>query len=260
MCRTECKIIFFVACRGAMAFSTLMTGERSGEVFGPVALLLVNLDDKAHESSDRSSPTRHELELVRAYQRGEPQAGAALYAHLEPIGRGTIRRILGGRDPDVDDVTQIALVQVFSGIGSFRAEGSLKGWASTICAHAAFRQLKKRGLERRLFCPWSEQALEQAGRDEPRDRRAREAVKQLSACLQDMDPVKAWAYVLHDVHGHTLSEVAKIMECTEAAAQTRLVRGRQELHDKIEKRRDLAGELNALAGTAFGAGPANGSV
>jgi RNA polymerase sigma-70 factor (ECF subfamily) len=61
--------------------------------------------------------------------------------------------------------------------------------------------------------------------------------------LDAIDPVKAWTVLLHDVLGHDLREIAEITACSVAAAQSRLVRGRAELEQRIERDPELRDEL-----------------
>ena len=51
-----------------------------------------------------------------------------------------------------------------------------------------------------------------------------------------MSPDQAQTILLHDVLGHPLAEVAKIMGVTAAAAQRRLSRGHQELMRRAKLR------------------------
>ena len=44
---------------------------------------------------------------------------------------------------------------------------------------------------------------------------------------------RSWAFLLHDVCGYSLDEVAHICGISIVAAQSRLVRGRREIHDRI---------------------------
>ena len=55
--------------------------------------------------------------------------------------------------------------------------------------------------------------------------------------------------MLHDVHGYDLREVAEITGATRAATQSRLVRGRKELHERIAADPDLAAVLADLEHT-----------
>ena len=58
----------------------------------------------------------------------------------------------------------------------------------------------------------------------------------------------SWSFVLHDVLGHDVAEVAQIMGVSEAAAQSRLIRGRRRLHKRIADDPELANLFVDLEG------------
>jgi RNA polymerase sigma-70 factor (ECF subfamily) len=66
--------------------------------------------------------------------------------------------------------------------------------------------------------------------------------------LDALDENKSWTVLLHDVCGYDLQEIAEITGATVAAAQTRLVRGRRDLHERIAADPALAGALEKLRG------------
>ena len=81
-----------------------------------------------------------------------------------------------------------------------------------------------------------------------RDAVLRSLVARLRAHLATMDAEKSWTFLLHDVCGYDLREIAEITGVSMAAAQTRLSRGRRALHDLIGADSELAGCLEDLVG------------
>jgi len=71
----------------------------------------------------------------------------------------------------------------------------------------------------------------------------RSALRRIERHLHALDAGKAWTFVLHDVHGYDLDEVSQITGVSRSAAQSRLVRGRRALHDRIARDPELAGLL-----------------
>jgi DNA-directed RNA polymerase specialized sigma24 family protein len=61
----------------------------------------------------------------------------------------------------------------------------------------------------------------------------RESLARIVGHLDELGEKLAWTFVLHDVLGYRLRDVARIMGGSEAAAQSRLVRGRKRLHELI---------------------------
>ncbi len=180
------------------------------------------------------SPSLDDNELVAALRRGDTEAATAAYRRLRPIVARTIARLLGYGDRDVEDLEQLAMIEVITTIGRFRGDCSLNSWASTVAAHAVFKHIRRRKLERRIFdaTPPEDRPIAARG-DVAQEHGDRHSLARIQKHIDGMDPLKAWTYLLHDVAGYDLREVAEITEASVAAAQSRLVRGRRELHDRI---------------------------
>ena len=69
---------------------------------------------------------------------------------------------------------------------------------------------------------------------------ARQAIERIRLELERMNPDRVWTYLLHDVYGYDLKEIGEITGASLAAAQSRLVRGRREIHERIRKDEALA--------------------
>lgn len=195
-------------------------------------------------------PTKPELddsELLRAVRAGEVGAATALHDRVRHQVDRTIFRLLGRRDVDHDDLAQLAMIELIGTIDRFRGDCSLDAWTSTVTAHVVYKHLRRRKTERRIFSgPTQDELPIPAPTSPTRSVVMRSAVARVLLYLDEMDESRAWTYVLHDVCGYDLREIAEITGVTIAAAQTRLVRGRKELHQRIaqdpELRRVLAEE------------------
>jgi RNA polymerase sigma-70 factor (ECF subfamily) len=222
----------------------------------PVSLLGV---DKGHSSPmspaverslrvvrsgrEEADASAEEARLAEAVRAGDNRAAATFHDRLRPVVERTLLRLLGGRDPDHDDVAQQALVDLVFSMERFRGECPLDAWAAIIAARAAYKHIRRRKIERRLF------VLEPLDGYDVVDRAAggtvahRSTIRRIEAHLRKLDVRKAWTFVLHDVEGFSLSEVSEITGVSTAAAQTRLVRGRRELHARIGADPELSGLL-----------------
>lgn len=193
-------------------------------------------------SSDPKGPaegrvSRRDDEILEAVRRGDAVVAEDFYWRIKPIVDRTVRRLVGRLDRDGEDLVQIALVQLIESLTSYRGECPLDAWVSTVTAHVVYKHIRRRRLERTIF----ESALDD---DEERSTSQktpgiaqrivlRDAVKQVVDHLTTMRSERAWAFVLHDVCGYSLDEVAHICGVSVVAAQSRLVRGRRELHQMI---------------------------
>jgi RNA polymerase sigma-70 factor (ECF subfamily) len=186
--------------------------------------------------------------LLAAINGGAPGAAAALYDRARPAVDRTITRLLGSRDPDYQDVAQVAMIELTRTIRRYRGDCPLDAWIGTITARVVYKHLRRRRLERQTFtAALAGDAI--AGPERPgRQLMLRGLAERISAHLESMSPRRAWAFVLHDVHGRDLQEIAAILEISVSAAQTHLSRGRRELHQRVASDRELASALDASDG------------
>jgi len=144
-----------------------------------------------------------------------------------------LQRLLGTKDSEYEDVAQKALFELVDTIGRFRGECPLDAWISIVTARAAFKAIRRRRAERRIFVPIELEESFGTTRSHGGAVAARQAIERVRASLEKMDQSRACTYLLHDVYGSDLKEVAQITGASLSAAQSRLVRGRRELHERI---------------------------
>jgi RNA polymerase sigma-70 factor (ECF subfamily) len=191
--------------------------------------------------------------LVAAVKQGDDTVASSFCARVWPAVDRTIRRLLGKNDADRDDVAQLALIELVNTIGRYRGDCSLDAWAQTITSHVIFKHIRRRRIERRIFTDLlGDDAVSVPAspvRDEWRSS-TREMLGRVAAHLDDMASERAWAFVMHDILGYDLREIAEMTESSVAAAQSRLVRGRRELHERVAGDPSLVDLLEGMGGNA----------
>lgn len=185
--------------------------------------------------------------LLAGLEARDRAASAAFYDRARPIIDRTLARLLGVRDPEYEDLAQIALYELIDTISRFRDECPLDAWLSLITARVVYREIRRRRLQRRIFAESSLDDLTSGLVSVPAPFAQRQAVARVREHLSAMDEKRAWTFVLHDVHGYELKQIGSIMQTSPSAAQSRLVRARRELHERIRNDPALAGTLDDLS-------------
>ena len=197
------------------------------------------------------TPALDDAQLLEALRVGDPSAAASLYDRARPVVDRSIHRILGRRDRDHDDLAQMAMIELIESIDRFRGDCALDGWIATVTAHTVYNHLRRRKTESRIFDPEELPDTEQT-RALPEDRRQvlRSAVARIRVHLEALEANKAWTFLLHDVCGYDLREIADITEVSVVAAQGRLSRGRRELLALLRDDPELVDLVAELSGGA----------
>ena len=189
-----------------------------------------------------------DAELLAAVREGDSSSAAAFHDRVRSQVDRTISRLLGRRDNDHEDIAQLALIELIYTIDKYRGECSLDTWTATITAHIVYKHLRRRQTERRLFAHVfdADELPVPAKQRTGREAMGRSAVRRIAEHLDKLEPNQAWTFVLHDTLGYDLREIARITGVSVAAAQSRLIRGRRDLHERIAEDPELANTLEEM--------------
>jgi RNA polymerase sigma-70 factor (ECF subfamily) len=182
-----------------------------------------------------------DADVLDAFKAGDRRAAGLVYDHLVGIVDSTLYRVVGRRESDHDDLVQTAFEQIIVTLTrqSFAGGCSLAGWAASIACHVGLNAIRSRTRARRVFAPDAQSAIaieERAGSDDVEATvAARREVERLREALARMDSGRATTVIVHDVVGLSLAETARLQGVSLAAAQSRLVRGRRELKERLSE-------------------------
>lgn len=170
----------------------------------------------------------------------DPQASASLSSaalfkqHRERIYRYILRMV---RDPsEAEDLTQETFLRAHRSLEGLKDESSATAWLYRIATHVCYDRFRQSSYH---SPPRSIDAPSRAGFDieiEDRDApRLDEAVErnEMSACVQEYlvklpDDYRI-AIILHDLHGLTNPEIAKMLDCSLETVKIRVHRARRML-------------------------------
>jgi RNA polymerase sigma-70 factor (ECF subfamily) len=193
---------------------------------------------------ERPSPPSGRVEdeaLIDAIERGDQHLGGEIYERLIRVVDSTLYRIVGPGDRDHDDLVQTAFEQIVTTIAKkkYARACSLTSWAAAVTCNIALNALRSRVSERRVFDARmsvdDEADRIRGGGDVERQVAARERLEKIRRHLAVMNSDRAETLLLHDFFGKELSEIAVLTGASVAAAQSRLVRARHELFEKLEE-------------------------
>lgn len=195
----------------------------------------------ASSGSERPGPPEiDDSALLAGLKARDTSLSNAFYLRVRPIVDRTLTRLLGVRDKDYEDVAQRALFELVSTIDRFRGDCPLDAWISIVTARATYRAIRRRRIERRLFVDEQPHELPHATRSHAGTVANRQAIERIRIELEAMNPDRSWTFLLHDIYGYDLKEVGQITGASLSAAQSRLVRGRREINERIKRDETLA--------------------
>ncbi len=159
--------------------------------------------------------------------RPRPSPEDVVRTHAPDVMR-QLRRIFGPR-ADVDDVFQAVFVEVLRSLPRFRGDSQLKTWIHRITLNVAYQEMRYAYREREVRSFEDTADLLEHTACEGNDIKRSEDLGTLYLGLKHLDPKKRMAVVLHDIEGHTLKEVGKILGRPLQTVASQVRTGRSEL-------------------------------
>lgn len=150
---------------------------------------------------------------------------------------GVVRSILGPSD-EVEDVVQVAFMEIHRCLPRFEGRSRLSTWAYRIGVNVALQHLRKKKRKRWLLLGMTG---DEAGRMAARTHEAsrledRDVLREVYRAADTLTEKKRAVWVLHEIQGLTPREVAAILEIPMNTARSRLLAARRELMAELERR------------------------
>ncbi len=179
--------------------------------------------------------------LVRACRRGDAGATRTLLVAVGPSVLQMVRRVLGSKDTEVEDVVQEALIAFVSAMPGFRNDSTVKHFACRIATLVALKALRARPHD-----PMRLRNPEDEGWDgeDPACWAQASMRRQVLRCLLDKLPeAQAEALVLHYVAGLSVEEMAADVQAPAETIRSRLRLAKEALRTRIAADPSLAEAL-----------------
>ena len=164
---------------------------------------------------------------------GAPDIGA-IFRDYGPFVY-TMLRSLGVAPSDVDDAFQEVFVVVHKRLATYESRGTLRSWVYGICVRVAFGF--RRGASRKREVA-TEEVPETADPMTPAEHlRERQAREILCAILDELDDDKRAVFVLFELEGLPMQEVADSLQCPLQTAYSRLRAAREAVDAAVDRHR-----------------------
>lgn len=179
---------------------------------------------------------------LEALRSGSRQAFAKMVDEHSPMIYRLAYRMLGDAQ-EAEDVLQETFLSAYRHIASFEGRSSLKTWLYRIATNEALMRLRKR---KPPTVSVHEEWVDDEGNEVPRELEdwcclpeeefmSSEVQTQLEVATDRLSPALNAVFTLRDLHGFSTRETAGILNISESAVKTRLLRARLQLREALSE-------------------------
>lgn len=180
--------------------------------------------------------------VIEAIQAGDPDALAELMQSQGRWVRGVIFGVLG-RAADVDDVAQKVWIQVWRDAGRLKGAAIWRPWLYRIARNAATDVIRAKRRQRRLLGGWlasqnraSHDAMPASALGPERRTLQQEQNEAVMQAIAGLPKIYREPFVLKHLQDWSYEEIAQVLGMPADTVETRLVRARRLLREKLKGR------------------------
>lgn len=174
-----------------------------------------------------------QTKLVDACKRGDRRAQQELYSKYARAMYNICLRMTHNQ-ADAEDLLQIAFIDVFTKIGSFRHESTIGAWIKRIVVNNCINFLKKRRLDTRS---WEDYLPEPQWEDDARemDEESALSVAKIQRAMHDLPDGYRVVFSLYLLEGYDHKEIADILQISEATSKSQFSRAKSKIRELINE-------------------------
>ena len=181
---------------------------------------------------------RADVELVLALRRKERGAAEAIWDRHSENVRRLLRRALGVRSDEVEDLTQEVFLRVFARAGTIREPGALREFIMSFAVWVLKWEIRRRWVRRNVFLSKTGD-LPEVGAAVGADLEARQALRSCYAILDRLSVQERVAFVLRYLEEMTNEEVANGLGCSVSTAKRVIIRATARVSAQVGRNTDL---------------------
>jgi RNA polymerase sigma-70 factor (ECF subfamily) len=164
-----------------------------------------------------------EQKIIRKAVKGDRAAFRQLVLeHSHAMFRLAWR--LSGDEGAAEDIVQEAFIKAWRKIGEFRMESSFKSWLHRITVNTAMDYLRKHVRRKQFETPEPEWEGPEQAAELPDTGTQIDISTQTQTAMMELSESERTALLLKHYEGHSINEVARIMEITTGACKQNIFR------------------------------------
>ncbi len=173
--------------------------------------------------------------LIEACRGGERAALEQVFRKEAPFLERVLYRVVGPSS-DLEDLLQQTLEHAIRAFPNYRGEASVRTWLTRIGVRTALHHLRHPAQRRRVALEVIEGGQSDVAASRPaHEADARGKLRILYEHLDRLDPKQRTAFVLFQIEGRSMEEVAALMDSGVSTTKSRVMWARRKLFARLSK-------------------------